>query len=325
MLRACISFFVATMIACTGAGAQEVELKAISGFPKGAIFTRSFEEFINRVNERGKDVVKIVLVGGVEAMPPKQQPIALRNGLVDILYQPPNHYLGLLPEGDVFSATKKTPMELRANGGWDYVSEAFARKMNAHLLGWFDSGVGMHIFLVDKPKMTDSDKVDLTGLKLRSTPIFNQFFESLGAINVDMAAAEIYTSLERGVINGLGTPIMTVLDFGWERFIKYRIDPSFYQGDALTIVNKTKWESLPDNVRKILSDVAQEYEKDTYDMWQIEQEKLKARQAEAGIEAFVLEGNAAEAYLDAAYSSSWARVQANAPQQADKLEEYFGD
>lgn len=325
MSRRWLSICALSIFASSAAVAQEVQLKAISGFPTNAVFTRSLESFIDKVNERGKGIVQITLVGGVEAIPPKQQSTALRNGIVDLLYQPPNHYLGLLPEGDVFSATKKTPMELRANGGWDYISRIFEDKMNAHLLGWFDSGVGMHIFLINEPKLTQGGTPNLSGIKLRSTPIFSQFFESLGAINVDMAAAEIYTGLERGVISGLGTPIMTVLDFGWDKFVKYRVDPSFYQGDLLAIVNKDKWDSLSDEARQFLQDMAKEYEQESHDFWQVEQQRIREKQAEAGVEAFTLEGEGAEAYLDAAYSSSWKRLESSAPDHVGSLKEYFGD
>lgn len=307
------------------AASAEIELKAISGFPKNYIFTRSFESYIKKVNERGAGVVKVTLIGGVEAIPPRQQATALRNGIVDILYQPPNFYLGLIPEGDVFSATKRTPMELRANGGWNFISGVFKEKMKAHLLGWFDSGIGMNLFLATAPQQNADGSLNLTGMKLRSSPIFNEFFKELRATNVDMAPSEIYPALERGIINGLGTPIVTVLDFGWDKFLRYRVDPAFFQSDVLTIVNIDKWNSLPEPARKILQDTAVEFEKESYNYWQEEQQRVKKEQAEKGIKPFVLEGKAAEIFLKSAYGSSWARIEKTSPNAFSALRKYFGE
>ena len=313
------------LLVASSASADEVVLKAISSFPRNYVFTRSFEKYIDKLNKEGAGVVQIKLIGGAEAIPPRQQPLALKNGVVDMLYEPPNFYLGQVPEGDAFSASQKTPMALRQNGGWDYVSKIYETKLNAKLLAWFDSGIGMHIFLTTEPKRTSSGGVDLTGVKLRSTPIFNQLFKSLGATNVSMPPAEIYTSLERGVIQGLGTPIITVLDFSWDKFVHYRVDPSFYQADVLTIVNLDKWRSLSSEAREILQRTAIAYEKELYEHWQAEQVKIRTKQSEKGIKPITLEGKAAEQYLGTAYGSSWQRMEKSTPQHAAQLKKYFAE
>jgi len=307
------------------AHADEVALKAISSFPRNYVFTRSFDKFIEKVNKEGAGVVKITLVGGAEAIPPRQQPLALKNGVVDILYEPPNFYLGQVPEGDAFSASQKTPMELRKNGGWNYVADIYEKKLNAKLLGWFDSGIGMHIFTTAEPKRKADGSLDLTGVKLRSTPIFNELFKSLGATNVDMPPADIYSGLERGVINGVGAPINTVLDFGWDKFVRYRIDPSFYQADVLTIVNLDTWNKLSPQAREILQKAAIAYEKESYEFWQTEQDKIRKEQAAKGITAVTLEGKNKDTFLSVAYGSSWDRVGKSSPQHAAQLKKHFAD
>lgn len=324
-MKKTVALAIAGFLISSAAYADEVVLKAISSFPRNYVFTRSFDKFIEKVNKDGAGVVKITLVGGAEAIPPRQQPLALKNGVVDILYEPPNFYLGQMPEGDAFSASQKTPMELRKNGGWDYVADIYEKKLNAKLLGWFDSGIGMHIFTTEEPKRKADGSVDLTGVKLRSTPIFNELFKSLGATNVDMPPADIYSSLERGVINGVGAPINTVLDFGWDKFVRYRIDPSFYQADVLTIVNLDKWNKLSPKAREILQSAAIAYEKESYDFWQAEQEKIRKEQAAKDIKPLALEGKGKNEFLSAAYGSSWERVGKSSPQHATQLKKHFAN
>ena len=43
------------------------------------------------------------------------------------------------------------------------------------------------------------DKPDLTGLKIRITPVYRDFFQALNANVVTTPPGEVYTALERGV------------------------------------------------------------------------------------------------------------------------------
>ena len=71
-------------------------------------------------------------------------------------------------------------------------------------------------------------KPDLTGFKIRITPVYRDFFTALGATVVQTAPGEVYTALERGVVDGYGWPIGGIFDFGWHEKTKYRVDPGFY-------------------------------------------------------------------------------------------------
>ena len=50
----------------------------------------------------------------------------------------------------------------------------------------------------------------------------------LGANVVTTPPGEVYTALERGVVDGYGWPILGIFDLGWQEKTKYRVDPGFY-------------------------------------------------------------------------------------------------
>ena len=60
------------------------------------------------------------------------------------------------------------------------------------------------------------------GLKLRIAPIYRDFFQKLGASVVQIAPGEVYTALERGVVDGYGWPLIGIFDLGWHEKTKYR-------------------------------------------------------------------------------------------------------
>ena len=117
--------------------------------------------------------------------------------------------------------------ELRKNGGFDYMAKLYAEKMNAIFLARHVDNNPFHLYL-NKP-ITNPD---LTGLKIRITPVYRDFFQALGATVVQTPPGEVYTSLERGVVDGYGWPITGIFDLGWHEKTKYRVDPGFYTAEV---------------------------------------------------------------------------------------------
>ena len=93
------------------------------------------------MNERGEGVVQIEVRGGPEAIGMFQQPDAVRDGVVDMVYTPGSFYGGALPEKDAWSPRTSPAIEARANGGIDLIDQIHQEKMGVKYLGWFDSGV----------------------------------------------------------------------------------------------------------------------------------------------------------------------------------------
>src|SRR5258708_8710611 len=86
---------------------------------------------------------------------------------------------------------------------------------------------------------------DLTGLKIRITPVYRDFFQALGATVVQTAPGEVYTALERGVVDGYGWPITGLFDLGWHQKPKYRVYPGFYPAPRSIPLNKPTSANLP--------------------------------------------------------------------------------
>ena len=80
----------ATLIA--GIAKAEETISAVHAFPETLIYTKSFLSFVDKVNEAGKGVVQIDVRGGPEAIGMFQQPDAVRDGIVDMVYTP-DHFM----------------------------------------------------------------------------------------------------------------------------------------------------------------------------------------------------------------------------------------
>jgi len=116
-------------------------ISAVHAFPETLIYTQSFLSFVDKVNEAGEGVVQIEVRGGPEAIGMMQQPDAVRDGIVDMVYTPGSFYGGAVPEKDAMVASNLTAVETRENGGTELMDQIHQEKMGVKYLGWFDSGV----------------------------------------------------------------------------------------------------------------------------------------------------------------------------------------
>jgi TRAP-type C4-dicarboxylate transport system substrate-binding protein len=303
--------------------AAETTLRAVTFTPAQAFYAKSFQNFVDKVNERGEGVVQIEVIGGPEVVPPLKLGEAQQNGVADIFNLPAGLYLNLVPEGEAFAGGNRTPMEVRENGGFDMVNEIFHEKGNAHLLAHVDAGSPFHLFLTKEPKLDAEGNPDLSGLRIRTAPLYRAFVESLGAVNVVQSPTEVYTSLERGVVEGAGYTVLGVRDFGWDKFLKYRVDPGFFQTDVLISMNLDAWNNLSPEAQEILTEAAIEYETESFEAVKAATEAEDKALREGGMQVFELTGAAREKYLADAYRVTWERLKERDPTHHDALREKF--
>ena len=315
------TFAVFTSILTLGAQqavAQE-QIRAISAFPQTLAFSQSFKGFVDLVNEKGQGVVQITYAGGPEMFPPNQQVDAVRRGVIDMQYGPASYYLGTMPEADAWVGSTITAAEARENGGFELMQKAFREKLGVELLAHLDTGVEFHVYTIDEPRRTEDGGVDLSGLRIRSQPIYNAFFEAVGAIPVSVPVPDVYTGLERSTFDGSGWPIVGIKDLSWDRFLRYRIDPGVFQTDLAVVIAPAKWESLSEEARAVIEEAAVEYEQTSYDQFQKVIAETDAAVKEEGMTVIELEGEEADEFRRQAFESAWARMKAAGSEHYDAL------
>ncbi len=298
-------FASVTLAACLAAApalAEEVTLRGVSAFAGGTTFSRPFEAFVEHVNEIGKGVVRIDYVGGPEAVPPFELGNAVSGGVVDIANNTSAFYTNLVPTGDALHLATNTVQEQRANGCFDKIDAIHQDQMNVKFLARTGDNVAFHLYLT-KP----IEGPDLSGLTIRTTPVYRAMFEALGATLVRTAPGEVYTALERGAIDGYGWPLQGVMDLGWDEQTKYRVDPGFYQVDVNILVNLDRWNGLPDDAKAILQQAAEWIEAKNADNLTINAEEA-SKQAAAGIEVITFSPEDEAKWLTTSQQAGWAGV-----------------
>jgi TRAP-type C4-dicarboxylate transport system substrate-binding protein len=113
---------------------------------------------------------------------------------------------------------------------------------------------------------------DLKGLKLRGTGRLGDIVKALGATPVPIETPDLYDSLKRGVIEGAYISAETLKGFKTGEVQKY-VTSSWKVGSTYcfyVLMNKQKWNSLPADVKKVIS----EFSKEFIERWTVEWNKI---------------------------------------------------
>lgn len=299
------------------AAAQETTLRVVSAFAENTTYVKNLEQLMKRVNAEGKGNLQLNFIGGPKAMPPFEVGNAVRTGVVDIGMTTGAFYTNIMPEADALKLTQVSGPELRKNGGYALINKVWNEKANMQYLGRVIDFTPFHLYLTKK-----IDKPDLTGLKIRITPVYREFFQSLGATVVQTAPGEVYTALERGVVDGYGWPINGIFDFNWHEKTKFRVDPGFYNAEVSLVMNLDKWKALRRAQRDFLMKHVIRHEADNVSWKKVNADDTK-RQQQSGIQAITFDRATSKKYYDKAYEVAWASLIKASPQYGPQMRKLF--
>ncbi|MCX8066057.1 MAG: TRAP transporter substrate-binding protein [Candidatus Hydrogenedentes bacterium] len=127
---------------------------------------------------------------------------------------------------------------------------------DVHLLYVHAHGPG--ILASKKPVRTLED---LKGLRIRCTGFVAKIVEKLGGQPVVMTQSETYDALQGGIVDATFCPMETLKGWRQGEVIKYVTDSRCigYTTAMFVVINKAKWESLPQDIRDVFTKVSEEW------------------------------------------------------------------
>jgi TRAP-type C4-dicarboxylate transport system substrate-binding protein len=308
-----------TALFAVAAAAQEVTLRLVSAFPENQFYVKRTVDWIDKVNKEGKGVLQINFIGGPKAIPTFEVGKAVQSGVVDIGFSTGAFYTNVMPEADMLKLSETSAAEQRKNGGYELINKIWGEKGNMRYLAKVVEFTPFHLYLNKK-----IDKPDLTGLKIRITPVYREFFQSMGASVMTTAPGEVYTALERGVIDGYGWPIHALFDLNWQEKTKYRVDPGFYNAEVSLIMNLDKYKALPASARQFLDKEALAYEQQN-GFWKTYNQNEAKRQAQAGIQVITFDPATNKAFVEKAKEIGWATAIKESPVYGPQLKKVLAN
>jgi TRAP-type C4-dicarboxylate transport system substrate-binding protein len=298
--------------------AETVTLKAVTAWPKAAVEYKAFAIFTDLVDQivakKAPGELKIQYIGGPEAVKAADQAQALQRGMVDMIFTAGAYYQGILADIDALKLTELTPWEERANGAWAYVNDLHEKKVEIHYLGRLGLNLQFHLFM-KKPMKT----ADLKGLNIRVSPLYLPAIKGLGGNPTVIPIPDVYMALERNVVDGAGSPLVGIREYGWQKHVKFMIDPGFYTVVNPLLVNLEKWNKLSPKLQDVLNEACIEAEKKVVALFADLAKQERPLLIKDGVEIVELPPAEAQKFLKVAYDEGWKEVVQKNPQTGPEL------
>ena len=246
--------FVTLLLTAGMAEARTIELKFAHAFsPRHTMQVKVFEPWAEKIGKETNGQVKVTFFpGGALGKTPDHYDLA-EKGIADIIYILHDYTPGRFPMTEVFSLPFMTPTATKTSRAMWKTFEEFPEFQKEYervkVLALF-CHPGGDFHTVRKPIRTIDD---FKGMKIRTAnPSVTEALKIFGAVPVTTPITETYTALERGVVDGTVVPWEGLGIFKLDDLTKYATMTNFYTMTMMVVMNKNKWESLPEDVKKVI-------------------------------------------------------------------------
>ena len=250
MKRMWTSLLAGAALAVATAGVVEAaSLKLLTSWNKNNWPTYAvLQQYLDNVTAIGGDTVKIS-ISGPEVVPPFEQLQPAASGVFDMLFTHGVYHAGSKGIALVVDTIDMDPLKRRQVGIWDFVDKYYQKHNNLKLVALpAASFAGYHMFL----KEPLSPAGDVKGRKIRGTLSYHGVIRALGGSPVVLPGSQIYSALEKGVVDGACWPAAGMLSMKHFEVAKYRVRPTFGSSNVPVLVNLDSWNKLNDKEKGVL-------------------------------------------------------------------------
>jgi TRAP-type mannitol/chloroaromatic compound transport system substrate-binding protein len=265
-----------------------IKWKMQSMWQAGSVNQMVFDDWTKKVKEMtgGQIEIEALAVGTIIAY--TETLSAMRDGVLDSHHSSAPYASGLEPAlaliGDLNGAYEnpyQMQMWFEYGGGLELARETYKR-FNTYYIGpvWW----GVESVPAKKPLRTIED---FKGVKMRVPEgLGAEVWHRVGAGVVTLPGSEVYTALDRGVIEATdwGTLGMNN-DLGFHKIAKHPLYPGFHSMPAAEVaVNMTKWNALPPDLKALMEVAVRDFARDMIQRIALEDLKAAESAKAAGVE-----------------------------------------
>ncbi len=242
----------ALMIATAMAGT----VLTYANFPPAKTFPCvQMERWKTEVEKRTNGAVNVQTFPGSTLLGAKNMLRGIQTGQADIGCISIPYYPGVFPAMSVlnlpvaFSSTKVASLTM-----WDMFQKYQPKEFDGvKVLTMFTSAPSQIMSKIPVKKLTD-----LRGVELRASGSILKILGNLGAQGVGMPMSQTPEALQKGVVKGLVSSFDVLKDFNFAEICRYETITNLPVYPFAVIMNKARWDALPDDVKKAMDDLGRE-------------------------------------------------------------------
>jgi TRAP-type C4-dicarboxylate transport system substrate-binding protein len=147
----------------------------------------------------------------------------------------------------------------------------------------------------------------------------------LGMIPVTVQFGEVFTALQRGVVDGFGWSLLGPREVGWLEHCKYLIDIPFYpRQNTLILMNLDIWNKLSKKDQDKIIDITTKYEPDMRAYFEKQLDAEFKEYDKLGITRIKFSQEDTKKYLDASVTAMWEDLDKKVPEIAKEMKKRMG-
>ena len=289
----------------TGASAEPIKLTYVSFVPVASKFHfQQFKtHFIDKVNEKAKGQLEIVVKGGPETIKPYDLGVSVQRGVIDMANIPTSFYETLVPGADATKISDYSATEEREVGVYDMLNNMY-KEAGFHYMGRAEAvDSGFFFLFINKPT---KQKEDFKGTKMGGSTAFHGFYRNLGASVSTVPLPEYHSAMERGIVDGIITSLSVGMQYGLHEVSKVIVTPGVYRSNVASVMNLKSWNALPDDLKSLLTECMIEFEKYFMEYERGFRKSALEKAESSGVNIIRLEKDVADWYVQTAEKSAWA-------------------
>ncbi len=232
-----------------------------SAFPPGSQSWDMVLDIAKKVEERSGGRVQMQLFEPDKIVKTNEILDALKIGVIEMAYSTGVYNAHQIPEGLVefglpfsfrdYKQLYKFLYEYQGGEPFKMLQNAY-RKSNLHLMMVGNSSAYGYL-----TKFPVNSLADFKGKKIRSFGLFGSLVTMLGGEVASIPNAEQFTALKNGIVDGTIFPIMSMDSYGFHRVVNHIVKPPVLATPTFSLyVNAEKWDSLPEELQKVVSEIA---------------------------------------------------------------------
>ncbi len=276
---------VLALFAMTAPAMAQLEIKLGHVGEPGSLFQKSADEFAKRANAKLGGKAKVVAYGSSQLGSDEEMMQKLKLGTLDMAL--PSTVMS--SQVDLFGIFEM-PYLVKDRAHMQRIEkeifwaklEPEAEKKGLKVLAVWENGFRQ----ITNNKRPIKVPADLAGIKLRvpGGKWRVKMFQAYGANPSPMKFSEVFTALQTGVMDGEENPFTQIYSAKFQEVQKYLSLSGHVYTPAYLTVGKTKWESLPPDVRKILEETAKETQAYVYQVAAADDAELLGKLKQAGMQ-----------------------------------------
>lgn len=234
--------------------AQAETVQMLVPFPPNHALHDIADLFADMVEERFDGRYQINLVG-TDVIPGFEQFDPVSSGVFPMALATGPYHTGATGVGLAADAIQADPQQRRDAGIWDAYQDYYLTH-NMRMISFPSAEPGYHFMLANPI----GDDGGFEGLIIRGTLTYHGPINAFGGSPSVMPVSEIYTSAERGVIDGAGHNIFGNHQLGLHEVLPYLVRPGFGVTSMMVVFNEDYWEGIAEEDQQIFLEIGRELE-----------------------------------------------------------------